>query len=67
VYIAVTAFAINAIVSVVLTLVFRAMKAQDGRDSTTSSDYGADEDDPKVAALAEKVTWVKPDPSSPKL
>jgi SSS family solute:Na+ symporter len=67
VYIAVTAFAINAVVSVVLTLVFRAMKVQDGRDRTTSSDYGADEDDPKVAALAEKVTWVKPDPSAPKL
>ena len=48
VYIAVTAFAINAIVSVGLTLVFHAMKLKDGVDITTASDYGADENDPKV-------------------
>ena len=51
VYIAVTAFVINAIVSVVLTLIFRAAKLKDGVDMTTSSDYGADSDDPKVADL----------------
>ena len=51
VYIAVTAFAINAIVSVVLTLIFRAAKLKDGVDMTTPSDYGADSDDPKVADL----------------
>jgi SSS family solute:Na+ symporter len=48
VYIAVTAFVINAIVSAVLTLIFRALRVPDGRDRTTQADYGADEGDPKV-------------------
>jgi SSS family solute:Na+ symporter len=65
VYIAVTAFAINAIVSVVLTLVFRAVKVKDGVDSTTVSDYGADETDPKVADLEKEISWVNPDPDAP--
>lgn len=51
VYIAVVAFAINLIVAAVLSLVFRAMKVPDGKDITRNSDYGADEDDPKVAQL----------------
>jgi solute:Na+ symporter, SSS family len=51
IYIAVTAFVINALVAVVLTLVFRALKVADGHDRTRASDYGADEDDPKVAAI----------------
>ena len=51
VYIAVVAFAINLIVAAVLSLVFRAMKLPDGKDITRNSDYGADEDDPKVAEL----------------
>ncbi len=51
VYIAVTAFAINAIVAIVLTFVFRALKVKDGTDITNPSDYGADENDPKVADL----------------
>ncbi|GAA3309038.1 monocarboxylate uptake permease MctP [Arthrobacter ramosus] len=51
VYIAVVAFAINLIVAAVLSLVFRAMKLPDGKDITRNSDYGADEDDPKVAQL----------------
>lgn len=53
VYIAVTAFVINAIVSVVLTLVFRALRVPDGRDRTTRADYGADEGDPKVQPVLE--------------
>lgn len=65
VYIAVTAFAINAIVSVVLTLIFRATKVKDGVDSTTTSDYGADETDPKVADLEKEISWVNPDPDAP--
>ncbi|MEO6504623.1 MAG: sodium:solute symporter [Terrimesophilobacter sp.] len=51
IYIAITAFVINAIVAVVLTVVFRAFKVKDGVDSTNPSDYGADEHDPKVADL----------------
>ena len=51
VYIAITAFVINAIVAVVLTVVFRALKVKDGVDSTNPSDYGADENDPKVADM----------------
>jgi SSS family solute:Na+ symporter len=65
VYIAVTAFAINAIVSVVLTLIFRAAKVKDGVDITTKSDYGADETDPKVADLEKEISWVNPDPDAP--
>jgi solute:Na+ symporter, SSS family len=51
IYIAITAFVINAIVAVVLTVVFRALKVKDGVDSTNPSDYGADENDPKVADM----------------
>jgi SSS family solute:Na+ symporter len=65
VYIAVTAFVINAVVSVVLTLIFRAAKMKDGVDSTTSSDYGADENDPKVAKLEKDVSWVDPGRGGP--
>ena len=53
VYIAVSAFVINVVVSVVLTLIFRAVKVPDGRDATTASDYGADEHDPRVEANPE--------------
>ncbi|WP_345761269.1 monocarboxylate uptake permease MctP [Diaminobutyricibacter sp. McL0608] len=51
IYIAITAFVINALVSVILTLIFRALKVPDGRDRTTRADYGADEHDPKVVAI----------------
>ena len=51
VYIAVTAFAINLIVAAGLSLLFRAMKLPDGKDITRNSDYGADENDPKVAQI----------------
>jgi SSS family solute:Na+ symporter len=53
IYIAVTAFVLNAIVSVLLTLVFRAAHVPDGRDRTTASDYGADEGDPRVVPVIE--------------
>ena len=52
VYIAVTAFVVNLIVAAVLTVVFRAIKLPDGKDITRGSDYGADENDPKVAKVA---------------
>ena len=41
-YIAVTAFVINLVVSVVLTLVLRAVRAPAGNDETRSADYLAD-------------------------
>ncbi|MGP9501577.1 monocarboxylate uptake permease MctP [Specibacter sp. AOP5-B1-6] len=54
VYIAITAFVLNAVVAVVLTLVFRALKLPDGKDITKASDFGADEDDPEVSTFAAK-------------
>ncbi|WP_251008964.1 hypothetical protein [Curtobacterium sp. ISL-83] len=48
VYIAISAFAVNAVISVLLTLGFRAFKVRDGVDATAASDYGADEHDPVV-------------------
>ena len=47
-YIALTAFALNIIVSVVLTLVLRAVKAPEGVDETRKADYFVDADDPRV-------------------
>jgi SSS family solute:Na+ symporter len=41
-YIAVTAFVINLVVSVVLTLVLRAVRAPGGEDETAAADYLAD-------------------------
>ena len=52
-YIALTAFVINLVVAVVLTFVFRAMKAPDGVDQTEPSDYYADEGDPRVQPIDE--------------
>jgi SSS family solute:Na+ symporter len=52
VYIAVVAFALNLIVAALLTVVFRAMKLAEGKDITRSSDYGANENDPKVLKVA---------------
>ncbi len=50
VYIAATAFAVNLIVSIVLTLVFRATKVDPGEDQTRWDDYAADLGDEDVAA-----------------
>jgi solute:Na+ symporter, SSS family len=47
-YIGLTAFVINALVTVVLTVILRAAKVQDGRDETKPSDYRADAGDPGV-------------------
>jgi SSS family solute:Na+ symporter len=52
-YIALTAFAINLIIAVVLTFVFRAMKSPEGVDQTEPSDYYADEGDPRVQPIDE--------------
>ncbi|MGI9092131.1 MAG: monocarboxylate uptake permease MctP [Mycobacteriales bacterium] len=47
-YIALTAFVMNVVVAVVLTVVFRALRVPDGRDETRRSDYHADADDAGV-------------------
>jgi solute:Na+ symporter, SSS family len=44
-YIALTAFVINVIVAVVLTLILRAMNVPEGEDQTRPSDYLADAGD----------------------
>ena len=48
-YIALTAFVLNVLVAVVLTLMLNAAKVTNGVDLTVSSDYFADQDDPTVA------------------
>jgi SSS family solute:Na+ symporter len=48
VYIAATAFLLNLLVTVVLTVVFGAMKVDAGVDETSPFDYTADVDDPGV-------------------
>jgi SSS family solute:Na+ symporter len=60
VYIAVVAFAINLIVAAGLSLLFRALKLSDGTDITRRSDYGADENDPKVAQLEREHPLAEP-------
>ncbi|WP_138416537.1 monocarboxylate uptake permease MctP [Sinomonas gamaensis] len=65
VYIAVSAFVLNLIVAVVLTLVFRALKVPQGEDLTRPSDYGADETDPKVAQIERSQRFVEPGGPSP--
>jgi SSS family solute:Na+ symporter len=50
VYIAATAFLLNLLVTVVLTVAFRAMKVDPGVDQTAPLDYTADVDDPEVEA-----------------
>ena len=47
-YIALTAFAINLVIAVVLTFVLNAMKVSNGSDETTTGDYFADAGDPRV-------------------
>ncbi len=47
-YIATTAFAINVIVAVVLTVVLNAVKVSPGTDETIKGDYFADAGDPRV-------------------
>ncbi|GAB2829605.1 monocarboxylate uptake permease MctP [Streptomyces daliensis] len=47
-YIGLTAFVLNVLVTVVATLVLRAVKAPDGIDETSPGDYTADAGDPGV-------------------
>jgi SSS family solute:Na+ symporter len=48
VYIACTAFILNVLVTVVLTVILRALKVDPGVDATSPDDYVADLDDPRV-------------------
>ena len=50
-YIALTAFAINLIVAVVLTFVFDLLKVRRGEDETIKGDYFADAGDPRVEKM----------------
>jgi SSS family solute:Na+ symporter len=52
-YIAITAFVMNVVVTVVLTLILRAFKVADGKDETTAGDFEADADEPGVKDLPE--------------
>jgi len=54
VYIAVTALALNIVVAVVLTLVFRVLKAPAGTDATEAADYYSDAPSKRVALAAEE-------------
>jgi solute:Na+ symporter, SSS family len=47
-YIALTAFVINVIVSLIVTLVLNGMKVDSGQDETIKGDYFADAGDPRV-------------------
>ena len=47
-YVALTAFAINLVIAVVLSLVLNATKVANGTDETTTGDYFADAGDPRV-------------------
>ncbi|WP_335940832.1 monocarboxylate uptake permease MctP [Streptomyces sp. PTD5-9] len=49
-YIGLTAFVLNVVVTVALTLVLNALKAPAGTDETSPADYTADAGDPDVAA-----------------
>jgi SSS family solute:Na+ symporter len=49
-YIALTAFVLNIVVAVVVTLVLNAAKVSNGTDATVPGDYYADAGDPKVDA-----------------
>jgi solute:Na+ symporter, SSS family len=53
-YIGLTALALNIVIVVVLTLVFRGLKVSNGTDITVQSDYFADIDDPGVQKVVDE-------------
>ena len=60
-YIAMTAFVLNVVVSVILSAILNAMKVANGSDETIPFDYFADADDPRVQKdLAEHGTHDAP-------
>jgi solute:Na+ symporter, SSS family len=52
IYVGIVALLANLIVAVVVTLVLRAMKAEEGPDQTRGADYHADADDPDLRPIA---------------
>jgi len=50
-YIALTAVTLNFAVTIIATIIMRAMKVPEGRDSTEPDDYWADEGDPRVKPI----------------
>ncbi|WEG09987.1 sodium:solute symporter [Microbacterium horticulturae] len=65
VYIGVSAFVVNALVAVVVTLILRAFKVTDTADATKRSDYGADENDPKVIEIEAAAAKEEANPLAP--
>ena len=59
-YIGLTALVINFVVLVVLTVVFRALKVNNGTDITTQFDYFADIGDPRVQAVVTEERPIHP-------
>jgi hypothetical protein len=51
IYIAITAFTLNVIVAVVLTVILRGIKAETGRDATEPDDYYSEAGDPGFTEL----------------
>ncbi|WP_432479013.1 monocarboxylate uptake permease MctP [Nocardioides sp. GXQ0305] len=66
-YIAMTAFALNIAVAVVITLALNALRVPNGRDSTRPGDYFADAGDPRVDAdlAAEEDQLTRGEPQAP--
>jgi SSS family solute:Na+ symporter len=65
-YIAMTAFALNILVAVVLSLALNAAKISNGSDATQPGDYYADTDDPRVQAdLKDEDQLTKGEPKAP--
>jgi SSS family solute:Na+ symporter len=64
VYIAVSSIVINIVVSIVATVLLRAVRAPSGTDATTAPDYLSDVESAKVAATVERTTaGVEPEAS----
>ncbi len=65
-YIAMTAFALNLLVAIVLSLALNAAKISNGSDATQPGDYYADTDDPRVQAdLKNEDQLTKGEPKAP--
>ncbi len=62
VYIALIAFVVNALVAVLLTFVFRALKSPEGVDQTSRSDYHADAGDRDVVEVLDGEPGTAPAP-----
>jgi len=52
IYVGIVALAANLLVAVVVTLVLRATRVREGRDTTIGRDYHADENDPELRPVA---------------